>query len=217
MNSLSLKNFSHFYFNKYLVTPFINNKYPISYCYHYNALWFRTYKVASRTIHHLLDESSPDDQYVYSSPVSYLPSRYSDFFKFAFVRDPVDRFISIWSGMVLKRNYFGFSEREHQKMKDFKTFLNWVEKKGINKNDIHLVPQHELIDINNIDFLGRFETFQDDFLMVASELDIPIDESDIQHRNKSPNFEVKIDEDDRNRIINLYRKDIEIFYPNLRP
>lgn len=216
MRPLTKNNLKHFYFNKYLVTPFKQKRYPISYCYHYKAIWFRTYKVASRTIHHLLKDASPEKGYLYSSPVSYQPERYDDFFKFTFVRNPLDRFISIWKGMVLKRNYFGFSKQKYQKMQDFKTFLDWVEDKDFGKTDIHLVPQHKLVDLENIDFVGRFENFEEDFLKVANEIDLPIEESDLIHRNKSPKKEINLDDAERKRIFELYPKDVELFYPHLQ-
>ncbi|HBQ58717.1 MAG TPA: hypothetical protein DD671_03605 [Balneolaceae bacterium] len=215
MRPLTKNNLKHFYFNKYFVTPFKQKRYPISYCYHYKAIWFRTYKVASRTIHHLLKENSPEKSYIYSSPVSYQPDRYKDFFKFTFVRNPLDRFFSIWKGMVLKRNYFEFPESEYQKMKDFQNFLDWVESKNFTNADIHLVPQHKLIDTDHVDFVGRFENFEEDLLKVADEINLPVEKSNLVHRNKSPRKELSIEEKDRERILRLYQKDVELFYPHL--
>ncbi len=216
MRPLTPNNLKHFYFNKYIISPLKKDKYHISYCYDYNALWFRTYKVASRTINYCLEEASQDNGYVYSSEVSYVPSLYSNFFKFAFIRDPVDRFVSIWKGMVLKRNYFKFSKEKYFEMKNFESFLEWVEGQDIENADVHLLPQHMLIDLNNIDFIGRFESFSDDFLEVANEIDLSISEEDLIHKNKSPKIDFALSAKQRKRIIQIYRKDVDIFYPRLK-
>lgn len=215
MQPLTPENLRHYYFNKYLVSPFKKDKYHISYCYDYKALWFRTYKVASRTINYCFKEESQYKGYFYSSEVSYIPSLYSSFFKFAFISNPVDRFISIWKGMVLKRNYFEFSEDEYSKMKNFESFLTWVENQDIESADVHLLPQNKLIDLNNIDYLGRFKNFSNDFLEIANEIDLSISEEDLIHKNKSPKIDFTLNSEDKKRIIKIYHKDVKLFYPRL--
>jgi hypothetical protein len=204
---------SNFYVNKYLVSPFSTRKYFISYDFEHKALWFRVYKVASRTIDHHLRSSCQKGNYIYSSQVGYTPGRYSDYFKFAFVRNPVDRFISAWKNKVIDQNYFHFDEQEHTKMKTLENFVEWVSHFDISDCDEHLLQQSSLIDINHVDFIGRHERFDQDFEYVCSKIGIKY-EKDV-HINKSSNKKIDLPEEVRKKIIRIYQKDISIFYPEM--
>ncbi len=89
---------------------------------------------------------------------------WNSYYKFAFVRNPWDRAYS---------DYFWL-------MKDLKVkdiFKNYLLKKGQFKHFLtdpsikeyrgdHLIPQIDFINVNNsiaVDFIGRFESFQNDF------------------------------------------------------
>ncbi|QNR25188.1 sulfotransferase family 2 domain-containing protein [Croceimicrobium hydrocarbonivorans] len=207
-NRLKLR---HFYLNKYLLSLFKEKKYYMSYDYKHKALWYRTYKVGSRTIDNKLKSNNP--KYIYGSLMSYSPGMFKDFFKFSFVRNPEGRFISAWKDKVLKQNYFKFDAAEHEKMKDLNYFLSWVEKMDIDNCDEHLKSQNSLIDLNNIDFLGRFENFSEDFAFVMNKLNIKLD-SDIEHRNKGLKVSFTPTEEQRRRIYKIYYKDFQLFYPN---
>ncbi len=203
----------HFYLNKYLITLFSKKKYFLSYNYKYKAIWYRTYKVASRTIDHHLKQECEPGEYIYASAMGYIPSMFSDYFKFAFVRNPENRFRSAWKDKVLRSNYFGFEEREHERMKDINHFISWVETLDVKNCDEHLMAQSSLVDMNNIDFLGRFEFFQEDFSYVAKKIGLK-DFDTSQKLNKTekiPDQEFTFEQ--RSRIFNIYRKDFEIFYP----
>ena len=208
-----IRKIQHFYFNKYIVKPFSRRRYFLSYSFKYKALWFRVYKVSTRTIDAHLKEASGRN-YIYSSSVGYIPSLYRNYFKFAFVRDPVDRFLSAWRDKVVNRNYFNFDEEIHERMKNLPDFIDWVRTLNIEKCDEHLRAQYALIDLNNIDFIGRFENFENDFRSVADKINLPLKE--IYHLNKTEDDEaikdisLKVEKD----IISLYRKDCQIFYPN---
>jgi hypothetical protein len=200
----------HFYFNKYVLSLF-GRKYYMSYDYRHKALWFRTYKVASRTIDNKL--KSNNEKYIYGSLMSYSPWMFRDYFKFAFVRNPESRFISAWKDKVLKQNYFRFSSSEHAKMKDLNYFISWVEKLDIDNCDEHIRSQNSLIDLNNIDFLGRFENFTDDYKFVLEKLKI-ITNTDVEHKNKGIKIDFELSTTQRLRIYNIYKMDFQLFYPN---
>ena len=50
--------FRHFYWNKYVLKLFKKERFFMSYSYRYKAIWFRNYKVASRTINNYLTADS---------------------------------------------------------------------------------------------------------------------------------------------------------------
>ncbi len=207
--------FKHFYLNKYVVRPFSKKKYYISYCYHHKALWFRVYKVATRTINHHLKEESPKGSYIYSSAVGYIPAMFKDYFKFAFVRDPKDRLFSAWKQKVVEQNYFNFSPEQHQSMQEFSNFVQWVSLLPITTCDEHLRAQTSLIDLNNLDFLGRFENFSNDFQYVAKKIGLSQYKPTHLNKSKVPKNTYEINPETEKLIKKIYEKDYRILYPHL--
>lgn len=205
--------FRHFFLNKYLVSPVARNKYFISYNYKYKTVWFRTYKVASRTIRSHFEENTPDAKDIYSSEVGYIPAFLDSFYRFAFVREPVDKFISAWKNKVLQQNYFEFSKKQHEQMKDIRNFISYTEDLDIDKCDEHLRAQNSLIDLNNLNFLGRFENFNDDFKELCNTVGLPVKDMPVKNKSKVGKG-IVIDDKSIQRIQTIYEQDIRIFYPD---
>ena len=205
--------FKHFYKNKYLISLLGKNKYYISYNYKYKCLWFRVAKVASRSINQHFIDNTPEGQYIYSSEVGYLPSDFKDYMKFSFVRDPLDRFVSCWKNKVLYDNMYAFDEQTHTQMKEIHHFINWVKGQDINKTaDEHLRSQHSLIDLNNLDFLGRFENFDQDLEILSKKIGLPLKEA--HKMNPSGSKKVELSDADIKQIKSIYELDYRLFYPD---
>ena len=207
----NLYKFKHFYLNKYIVSVCKKHSYHISYDYKHKALWFRTYKVASRTINNALEGDTHPGEYIYGSEMSYLPKMFKNYFKFAFIRNPEDRFLSAWKDKVLRSNYFKFDDAEYNRMKDLDYFISWVEGLNIDECDEHLRSQYSLIDLNNVDFIGRFENFDSDFDFVLNKLNIS--HNKIETLNQGIKKELDLTKEQRLRIYNIYRKGFQLFYP----
>lgn len=202
----------HFYFNKYIISPLSDKRYYLSYSFKHKALWFRVYKVGTRTIDNRI-KADANGRYIYSSAVGYLPELYKNYFKFAFVRNPIDRFISGWTDKVINQNYYNFDIDSHSQMKHLPNFINWVNQFDLEKCDEHLMAQYALIDLNNLDFLGRFERFEDDFAIVAKHLNLG--HYDLEKLNASNQKKSEVSEQEQIAIAQLYAKDIRLFYPEL--
>jgi hypothetical protein len=162
-------------------------------------------------------------EYVDSSYLS--REEFAGFFKFSFVRNPWDRILSEYR----YRNYF-----QHLSFRDF--VLNKLPKPGWDDKYRHVMPQYDMLHDRQgnllVDFVGRFETLQQDFDRVCTHLDIV--ESNLPHRNrsdkKSRGLKRKIrnilymngenhiqhgaefyDQETRDAVASYYRKDIETF------
>lgn len=101
---------------------------------------------------------------------------FDSYFKFAMVRNPWTRILSEYR----YRNYF-----HHRSFKDF--VLNKMPRPGFDDKYRHVMPQYDLLyDADGrllVDFVGRFETLQQDFDRVCAALGI--EDSALPHRNRS--------------------------------
>ena len=150
---------------------------------------------------------------------------YERLFKFSFVRDPFQRLVSEYR----YRNYF-----HHRSFRDF--VLNKLPQPGWDDKYRHVMPQYEMLHDKEgrllVDFVGRFESLQNDFDKVCKELGI--EDSALPHRNpsnkKSRNLKRRArnflfrngegnkksyrefyDEETLEAVSRYYRKDIETF------
>ena len=171
-------------------------------------LWFRVGKVGSRTILDIFNQANIELAAEHPYDLYYPVNKYKEYFRFAFVRNPWDRFVSCWQDKVIRRNKFLISDDEQE----FESFIDYVTMNiDLEYGNPHLRLQSRLIDLNHIDFLGRFETFEDDLNKVMNILGI---EATIKKKNASKR---KIDYREyytsrtREKIADLYKKDINIF------
>jgi len=171
-------------------------------------VWFRVGKVGSRTILDIFRQANIELAAEHTHNIYYPVNIYKDYFRFAFVRNPWDRLVSCWRDKVVRRKYFGLSEGEN----DFESFIDYiVANVDLETGDSHLRLQSSLIDLNHIDFLGRFEKFKDDLTEVMNILDV---NAVIKKRNASPrkaDYREYYSEQTKDKVAKLYKKDIQIF------
>ena len=150
---------------------------------------------------------------------------FSMLFKFSFVRNPWARILSEYR----YRNYF-----QHRSFRDF--VLNRMPQPDWDDKYRHVMPQYDMLHDDNgkllVDFVGRFESLQEDFDRVCGHLGI--EESQLPHRNRSDkksrdlkrkarnwlfaNGENQLrsladfyDDETREAVAEYYQKDIEAF------
>ena len=233
-------------------------------CHHYKCLFIHIPKAAGQSIEHVFlkllnldwDTRAPlllryNDRPELGPPRlahlkarEYVPYKYltqeqfDQYFKFAFVRNPWDRIVSIYK-------YLGWGRRV-----EFKTFLLKKLKSEVwPKNYWFVGPQSDFVcnetgDII-VDFVGKFENLRTDFNQVCQHLGLPptqlphINQSTKQkskaslnrknildyarwlyHNRKTPrfktissftNYQDYYDGESRELVAQLYRKDIELF------
>ncbi len=189
-------------------------RYDITLCHQHKFIWFRVAKAASRTILDAFKEADIilDAQHPYSC--HYPVNLYQGYFKFAFVRNPWSRLVSCWLDKVVARNFFKFSTDELLKMQKFENFIDFVAHQNLNTGNEHIRLQSKLIDINNIDYIGKIENFDTDLTKILEHIGINLDLATIEHKHASKSrlhYSNYYDEKLKQKVAKIYAKDINIF------
>lgn len=177
-------------------------------------VWYRVAKAGTRSIFRFFREAGVAMRIENGIFLHTKPNLIGEHLKFAFVRNPWDRFVSCFYDRVVDRNHFGFPSEEHQRMKNISDFLDFVENLDVERCDVHLRLQSALIDLNNLDFLGRVENFDDDFPSLLSRLGLPLPERSPRENassRPSKNIEDVLRPAQIERVGKIYEKDIRLF------
>ena len=178
-------------------------------------IWFRVAKVGTRTIlGHFAEHDVPLDVH-HAMRVRYPTAAFADYFKFAFVRHPVDRFVSAWRNKVVDHNYFEFDPDTHERMQRVEEFARWTAEQDLSDlatADHHLALQSRLIDLTQVDFLGRLESFDADFAEVCRRIDVPASPAEPRNQTRPRDSAPEpVSEELRQILAEIYRQDFQIF------
>ena len=177
-----------------------------------NFIWFRVAKVGTRTIMHLLVDAGVELSAEHSNDCYYPVNLYKDYFKFGFVRNPWDRIVSCWLDKIVSKNAFRFSQEQHEELQTFEKFVDYVrDNVDLEYGNRHMRLQSRLIDLNQVDYLGRFESFSADLQEVMRILDI---EGEIKTRNASQrekDYRTYYSDRVKEKVAELYKRDIQLF------
>jgi hypothetical protein len=187
-------------------------RYNITLCHEKKFIWFRVAKVGSRTIFNHLKESGVHLDVEHGRKLRYPVGTFDDYFKFGFVRNPWDRLVSCWKNKVIDSNLFRFNEAELEKMRDFENFVAYAASLDVETCNRHLRTQSSLLDLNNIDYLGRMETYGDDINHILRKLGL--DKKEIVARNVTADrkpYQEYYSNDLAEKVSRIYQKDIQIF------
>lgn len=102
--------------------------------------------------------------------------------------------------------------KDHSSMKSFGNFINHIKTLDVEKCERHLMLQSKLIDLNNIDYIGRFESINDDYIHICKT--IGIKDYALESRNKSHNrkdYQYYYDDRLAEDVYKIYEKDIRLF------
>lgn len=151
--------------------------YNLTISHEHQLIWFRNAKVGTRSILHHLGSSPHAENMLVLSAVPFETTTYATYFKFGFVRDPLERFISAWRDKVVAHNKYRFSPKRWEKMQTVENFARWVgeqDLRDIASTDRHVMMQSALVDLTQVDFLGRMESFDDDLATVCERIGLPV-------------------------------------------
>jgi len=133
------------------------------------------------------------------------PEEFESFFKFAFVRNPFDRFVSYASFITREVGHF---DRDPQNVMRY--FI-------ANPPMDHILfrPQHELVTDGKgellTDYVGRVEQMQESYDTVAAKIGIPTAVLDKVNASKRLDYRQYYDQALIDGVAKLYARDLELF------
>ena len=139
-----------------------------------------------------------------------LPHEFRLYYRFAFIRNPWERMVSIYSRMD---PHMQMSARSAGLQLDGTSFDEFLERTE-NFEHVHLTPQHTFVFGASgaclVDFLGRFERLTADFADICASLGL---ERALPHLNKSMHVDYRTyyNQASRRIIERRYGEDIERF------
>ena len=144
---------------------------------------------------HMLARSYLDFKYV-------SQKEFNSYFKFAFVRNPWARMVSMWK-----------YRQSHGKNEPFNFFIEFAIYK-MHKGDSWFMQQYDYTcDIHGkqlLDFIGRFENLQDDFDYACGLMGIKRFELPQKNKTKHQPYQEYYTKELKNLIKENYRDDVEL-------
>ena len=188
--------------------------YNLTISHSHRFVWYRVAKVATRTIRHHCETHGVDLDVDHAMRIRYPLASFADYFTFAFVRDPLDRFVSAWHDKVVDHNYYAFDEATHARMQTVEEFARWTADQDLSAvpgTDQHLTLQSRMIDLNRVDFVGRLETFDRDFAEVCARVGAPAEPSAPKNQTAPGGRDRQVSDELRGLVAEMYRRDYQLF------
>lgn len=187
--------------------------------------WFRMPKVASSSIKENFRNSVNEDLNLKKRVKSINVE--NNYFKFTFVRNPWDRIASCYRNKI-ENSWKYAHKRVNSSSKKLKSkglnfenneltlneFLILLEKGNNRFYNIHWAPQTSIVNMDKMDFIGRFENLEEDWKYVCKK--IGIDERKLPHKLQTKPKDQSYrdyykDQESIDIISRIYKKEIELF------
>jgi hypothetical protein len=141
---------------------------------------------------------------------------WSDFWKFAFVRNPWDRVVSLyyWHYQIASPKMAIKFQKQYPTVGDWipQLYHNWKT----SQMDSNLLPQHNWThhkgETKAVDFIGRFENIKEDNKIVMKHMGLPED-THFGHHNatKRNDYKTYYTDETADQIAQIFARDIELF------
>lgn len=191
-----------------------------SYQRHKNCIFIHIPKTAGTSVLKALGKNTKEGRYhlpwyVYKNA---NPNYFDNSFKFCFVRNPWDRAYSAYEYLKSGANNSAPTEMVQSigRFNDFNDFVIKGLSKGFFRSNLLFLPQSDFIldyDGNPIvDFMGRFENLDDDFIQIAERLKIsPLLDTTNVTPKKRANYRDAYTQKSMGLIADIYSSDIRFF------
>ncbi|APE01657.1 hypothetical protein BM526_07250 [Alteromonas mediterranea] len=196
------------------------NIYPYRrYMCKHNCIFIHIPKAAGTSVLHALSGSTKHVQRDHCSAFNFKSAdkkRFERSFKFAFVRHPVDRLLSVHRYLLSGGNgtnnkrLSALINSEYKQFDDF--VLNYLDSMRLH-TEVLFRPQfsflcNEYYEVM-VDFVGKYEKIDQDFKVVADKLDLntTLPKSNVSKLSNGSDVSDNV----REKIFDLYSKDFELF------
>ena len=168
-------------------------------------------KCGGRSIKKVFDFKKHDHFGICELDLKYLDS---NLFRFAFVRNPWDRFVSAYE--YLKRGGIPYYDRTKTIIikKEYPEFKDFVRAVDVWKHWVFFWHQFDFVSIDGLiamDFIGRFEYLQSDFDDICDEINYPKVKLPHINKTKHAHYTEYYDDESIEIITCHYSKDICAF------
>ena len=136
-----------------------------------------------------------------------------DYFKFCFVRNPWDRFVSCYFYFKEYGRGDNLDRHNGEIVNSFSSFDEFVRSFSVENNKFRGLHFHDQIHFfdEKINFVGKFENLQEDFNFVCEKINVPCQK--LPHKNKSNHnhYTDYYNDETRKLVGKIYSNDIEAF------
>lgn len=165
-------------------------------------VWIRVPKVASTSIREgWIDNLKRNESYQEAR-------RHDHYYTIMFVRDPVDRFMSAYVKNWRRYPKKSESYAGQYYVKTITELYEEMQGKDPFSLDRHLRPQWTFAEGLKVDFLGHFETLQEDWAKLQEKFKL----NDLPHKMSSGKKKPLSDTLDY-KLRQFYQKDYDLYYP----
>lgn len=174
-------------------------------------------KTGGISVSSFLKEIDPDAEYAYGpdlhAPLSWYKKAYGEqifnnYFKFTFVRNPWDLRVSFKKWCANEDGSLGKYARRL-------SLSDWIKRYAVrynpNKTGVGMTQLAYLNPIEDMNFIGRFENFQQDFNIICDKIGIPHQELPHKNKTKHKHYTEYYDDETKQIVAEKYAKDIEYF------
>jgi len=171
-------------------------------------------KTGGETINfHLCGERHPKDKH---AKLSGYNSKFENYFKFTFARNPFDQVVSFYFHLRRKPHFTPDYSRRIANDSSFSDYCKLIIQQAPRFRDNQWYNPHYsyLLDKNNktnIDFIGRFENFEKDFYRMCDLLGIKNQKLSHKNKSKHKHYTEYYDDETREIVAKRYAKDIKYF------
>ena len=131
---------------------------------------------------------------------------FDSFYKFAFVRNPWDWQVSMYTYILQDVN-----QPRHQLIKQMSGFEEYIKWKVVNAPKSQLGILRGEDGKIGVDFVGRFENLEEDFAAVAQKIGMKVNLPHVNQSKRNKDYRVYYNDETRELIEQHYREEIDFF------